>query len=204
MDFYEDLLPDSRVDERFGNFWELPGKYPGEKWFHSPVPTLSTLSDIARVYNAKTLTYPEDALAAFADIQAMLHRMYPGGSTYGMPENFFDIALTWAPYRSTTRRHASTKSRAHRLPSWSWLGWKGSISLPIDLEFEVGGESGTLTLKDTQCQWQSGTQCHRRRAPSEGGFSLHGMATRFLPSTKRPNFLLAGDASSTMLEVSFT
>ncbi|KAL8671139.1 MAG: hypothetical protein Q9168_004354 [Polycauliona sp. 1 TL-2023] len=168
MDFYEDLLPDSRVDGRFGNFWDLSDKYSGEKWFHSPVPTPSTISDIAWDYNAKTLTYPEDALAAFAGIQAMLHRIYPGGLTYGMPGNFFDVALTWAPERPTTRRRASTKSRDQRLPSWSWLGWEGSISLPNDLEFEIAPGMGVVgivgyTMPVAEWYTMSSPTCAERR-----------------------------------------
>lgn len=140
-DWYEDLLPDSRVDERVDNFWALPGKYLAEKWFHCSVPALSILSDIAGAYNSKILTFPEDALSAFAGIQSTLHRIYPGGLIYGIPENFFDVALTWQPRASLARRKASAKSHSggisHKLPSWSWLGWTGTIAFPTDLEFEI-------------------------------------------------------------------
>ncbi|KAL8757033.1 MAG: hypothetical protein Q9199_002510 [Rusavskia elegans] len=140
-DWYEDLIPDSRVDDRPGDIWALPGKYLAEKWLHTSVPTLSILSDIVGQYNSKVLTFPEDAPSAFAGIQVMLHRIYPGGLTYGMPENFFDIALNWKPGGPLTRRQGSTKSqsgvRSYELPSWSWLGWAGRIGLPNDLEFET-------------------------------------------------------------------
>ncbi|KAL8993206.1 MAG: hypothetical protein Q9169_006518 [Polycauliona sp. 2 TL-2023] len=146
-DWDEDLIPDSRVDERDGDTWDLPGKYHGESWLHSSVPTLSILSDTIRTYNTKILTYPEDALSAFAGIQAMLHRMYPGGLTYGMPENFFDIALMWRPSWPITRRQASTKSHSHKLLSWSWLGWAGSVSFPTDLEFEIAPGVGLIGIE---------------------------------------------------------
>ena len=129
-DWYEELLPDRRVDERISNIWALPGNHV-ETVFHCSVPTLSVLSDIAGAYNTKILTYPEDALSAFAGIQTMLHRTYPGGLIYGLPENFFNVALTWRPRWSLTRRKPCAKSHlgglSHKLPSWSWLGWTGTM-----------------------------------------------------------------------------
>ncbi|KAI4219275.1 MAG: hypothetical protein L6R36_008435 [Xanthoria steineri] len=174
-DWYEDLLPDSRVDERVGNFWALPGKYVAEQWFHCSVPSLFILSDIARVYNSKILTFPEDALSAFAGIQTTLHRIYPGGLIYGVPENFFDIALTWQPRGSLTRRKPSAKAHSgrlsHKLPSWSWLGWTGTIAFPTDLEFErapagsVGIEGYTMPVTEWYTM-SSLTSVERRRIQS--------------------------------------
>ncbi|KAL8850123.1 MAG: hypothetical protein Q9221_004940 [Calogaya cf. arnoldii] len=49
-------------------------------------------------------------------IQTTLHRRYPGGLIYGMPENFFDIALTWQPAWAVSRRKVSANpySELHR------------------------------------------------------------------------------------------
>ncbi|KAI4095893.1 MAG: hypothetical protein LQ339_007131 [Xanthoria mediterranea] len=174
-DWYEDLLPESRVDERVGNFWALPGKYLAEQWFHCSIPLLSILSDIAGAYNTKILTFPEDALSAFAGIQTMLHRTYPGGLIYGVPENFFDIALTWQPRASLARRKPSAKSHSgglsHKLPSWSWLGWTGIIAFPTDVEFElaladfVGIEGYTMPVTEWYTM-SSPTSVERRRIQS--------------------------------------
>ena len=80
-EWYEELLPDSRVDDRFVGLTE--------RWLHSTVPTLSKISGIIMDYNQKKLTFPEDAFSAFAGIQIMLHRTYPSGLIYGHPEFFF-------------------------------------------------------------------------------------------------------------------
>ena len=132
-EWYEELLPDSRVDDRFVGLTE--------RWFHSAVPTLSNLSGIILDYNQKKLTFPEDAFSAFAGIQTMLHRIYPSGLIYGHPEYLFDIAINWRPVEPVTRRMGSATSCVGRasdpLPSWSWLGWAGKIALPYDMEFEI-------------------------------------------------------------------
>ena len=132
-EWHEELLPDSRVDDRFVAY--------AERWFHSAVPTLSNISDLIMDYNQKKLTFPEDAFSAFAGIQTMLHRVYPFGLIYGHPELFFDIAINWNPLEPVTRRIGSANSCVGRasdpLPSWSWLGWAGSIALPHDQEFEI-------------------------------------------------------------------
>lgn len=129
----EDLLPDDRVDGGSVVFtW---------RWFHNPVPSLSTLSSIVQEYNQKEVTFPEDGFSAFAGVQTMLHRTFPCGLIYGHPEFFFDIALTWRPIGALKRRNARTTSQEEEgppyLPSWSWTGWAGNLGFPSDNELEV-------------------------------------------------------------------
>lgn len=132
-DWYEELLPDGRVDDRFVDHTE--------RLFHSSIPTLSNISSITMVYNKKKFTFPEDAFSAFAGIQTMLHRTYPSGLIYGQPELFLDVAINWHPVETVTRRIGSAMSRVGKvsgtLPSWSWLGWAGKIALPHDQEFMI-------------------------------------------------------------------
>ena len=131
--WYEDLLPDDRVDGGSDAFsW---------RWFQNPVPSLSSLSRFVMEYNQKELAFPGDGFSAFAGVQTMLHRTCPSGLIYGHPEFFFDIALTWWPTGSLRRRNAHATSpeeeRPPCPPSWSWTGWAGKLTLPFDNEFGV-------------------------------------------------------------------
>ncbi|KAK7427375.1 hypothetical protein QQZ08_006144 [Neonectria magnoliae] len=61
-------------------------------------PALSIRSFMPTVtdLNKKSLTMSEDSPKAFAGIQAMLHRVHPGGLLFGRSEFFFEIFLTWS------------------------------------------------------------------------------------------------------------
>ncbi|KAF4466789.1 HET-domain-containing [Fusarium albosuccineum] len=105
-----------------------------------PSPSIWDFMPMASTFNTKALTMQEDAPRAFTGIQAMLHRVHPGGILYGLSEFFFEIALAWSSlYSDVERRRASdaTKSLEDGLPSWSWLGWHGDINFPYDAEFQL-------------------------------------------------------------------
>lgn len=97
--------------------------------FSSPVPDFEGYARLVVEYNTRELTYPEDALAAFAGITTALSRTFYGGFICGLPSLFFDVALCWTPVSTCRRRvpNCSSSATIVGLPSWSWAGWKGHI-----------------------------------------------------------------------------
>jgi hypothetical protein len=100
-------------------------------------PTIGSLSNMLTNYNTRGLTYDEDALLGISGLLSVLSRSFTGGFLYGIPEMFFDRAIGWTPYWTHTnlrRRTASDRNSGHQLsvpalPSWSWIGWQGLVSL---------------------------------------------------------------------------
>lgn len=102
------------------------------------VPSVWEYADMMTTFNTKSLTMQEDAPRAFAGIQAMLHRVHPGGLIYGLSEFFFEVHLAWTSETGDIkRRTVSPVSGARPLPSWSWLGWQGRVNFPFDAEFRL-------------------------------------------------------------------
>jgi len=94
----------------------------------SKFPDLLGLNNLLRDYNDRNLTYPEDALNAFAGIMRALCPAFKSGFLSGLPLAFFNIALLWQPRGYAVRRVARKGvSGANCLPSWSWAGWKCSV-----------------------------------------------------------------------------
>ncbi|KAM5343260.1 hypothetical protein ACJ41O_014226 [Fusarium nematophilum] len=105
----------------------------------NPSPSIWDFMQMASNFNTKALTIQGDAPKAFAGIQAMLHRVHPGGLIYGLSEFFFEISLAWSSlYSDVQRRTGSDAAKLDQdgLPSWSWLGWQGDITFPNDAEFQ--------------------------------------------------------------------
>ncbi|CAG8976499.1 hypothetical protein HYALB_00005996 [Hymenoscyphus albidus] len=123
--WHEDLIPHSKFQE---------GKENNglDMFFYRTVPELLTLRNPMVEYNQKLFTFPEDAVSAFQGFQSILHRTFPGGLLYGHPEFFFDITLSWYPFHGF-KRWVPLISTKH-LPSWSWVGWDGTICFPDDVE----------------------------------------------------------------------
>ncbi|KAI1358270.1 HET-domain-containing protein [Xylaria arbuscula] len=122
----------------------------------SGVPDFFELSLLLKEYNARELTFPEDTLA--------------GGFIYGIAEMRFNSSLMWTSCHlrpNMQRRIHSGKNHTalhgSRLPSWSWVGWKGDDLL---LAAENSGElnhSTYITRRITQWYSQetpfSSTKC---------------------------------------------
>lgn len=104
-----------------------------ERWqigLCQPFPSIRSYCYLVREYNQKSLTYPEDALAAFAGFQSQFSSIFPGGFFCGKPEDFFDIGLLWQPWKQVEKRvprQPRTSRTPSGLPSWSWIGWHGDI-----------------------------------------------------------------------------
>lgn len=68
-------------------------------------------------------------------MQRILGQTFPGGLLYGIPEFFFEAGLMWAPSGVIERRRSTRPRLESQLPSWSFLGWQGSVHLVLDGEF---------------------------------------------------------------------
>ncbi|KAK7937865.1 HET-domain-containing protein [Apiospora aurea] len=80
--------------------------------------------------NSRELSFPEDALAGTSGFLSLVGRSFDGGFIYGLAVACFDSALMrTAPQLPVQRRIHSGKDHTilhgSKLPSWSWLGWKG-------------------------------------------------------------------------------
>jgi hypothetical protein len=121
------------------DFVRLSRRPTSNQWFRTAMPTPSSMIDLVDAYNVLNLSYPEDAFPAFAGVQSLLERLYQPGFLYGLPEFWFDIALCWTPTtvsRRVRRHEAASSTRpaenSSQLPSWSWIGWAGSVRFPTD------------------------------------------------------------------------
>ncbi|RKL31592.1 hypothetical protein BFJ72_g10996 [Fusarium proliferatum] len=97
-------------------------------------PDDSSLCRYFNEYNQRSLTFEEDALPALSGLLSVFSRSFEGGFLYGIPEMFFEHSLCWraSGTKGLQRRMASSRPIETRfeysdLPSWSWLGWKGSV-----------------------------------------------------------------------------
>ncbi|KAI8939254.1 hypothetical protein NX059_005081 [Plenodomus lindquistii] len=130
--------------------------------FSKLLPTCGSLDDILWAYNVRDLRFPEDAFPAFAGAQAILNDICPSGLVYGLPIFWFDIALLWTlesgrPDYNLQRRVRSGVTRpgstGFGLPSWSWIGWVGSVKFPRDDELD--GYIGALGFTEPTTSWYS-------------------------------------------------
>lgn len=94
---------------------------------YSRWPDLRKYDLLVSTYNQRLLTFPSDGLLAFSGILDVLSQTFEGGFLYGLPELFFDLSLLWRPSRSARRRLDAPGGKPS-LPSWSWVGWEGSIA----------------------------------------------------------------------------
>jgi hypothetical protein len=111
-------------------------------WFEHATLTLNWLNEFLRVYSARKTTFPEDAYSAFAVVQNMLERFYQSSFIYGIPEFGFDIVLNWIPTKAPLERRTASNLEGlsavpYRLPSWSWIGWIGSVDFPRDNQLSI-------------------------------------------------------------------
>lgn len=91
----------------------------------STFPDVRGLNHLLGIYNDRNLTYPEDALNAFAGIMRALCPAFKSGFLSGLPLAFFNLALLWQPVGYAVRR---VTKKGISGPSWSWAGWKCGIT----------------------------------------------------------------------------
>lgn len=128
--YHEEMVLGAKTDEWIEHF--LKATVNG-------FPSLNALDGLIYNYNKRELRYDEDALPAISGVLSMVSRSFTGGFLYGIPEMFFDRVLGWRAllhHRNLRRRkrNESTEPRDAKfsesgLPSWSWVGWDGFVSI---------------------------------------------------------------------------
>lgn len=136
---HEEIVPGARTDE-----WIEPFL----KAIVNGFPSLNALDGLIYNYNQRKLRYDEDALPAISGVLSVMSRSFTGGFLYGIPEMFFDRVLGWRAllhHRNLRRRERkeSTEPRDAQfsesgLPSWSWVGWDGFVSIDFCREEGMG------------------------------------------------------------------
>ncbi|KAF2259901.1 HET-domain-containing protein [Lojkania enalia] len=91
-------------------------------------PDMHRYTRLVSMYNKRYLTYPEDAIDAFSGVLFALVSVFPGSFISGLPRSFFDATLIWQPWTPPQRRRSVRKPVSEAcLPSWSWIGWQGTL-----------------------------------------------------------------------------
>jgi hypothetical protein len=116
--------------DKLDRFYHPCDKKPSDVYGlnEAPWPDFYRYSRLVSLYNRRQLSYPEDAIDAFAGVISTLGLTFEGGFISGLPQMFFDCALLWQPYEPVLRRRAIKRPQEKVcLPSWSWVGWRGDI-----------------------------------------------------------------------------
>lgn len=126
--FYEDMVdkwpPSQPYISRVGG---------ALKAFSYQYPDYLEYMSLINSYDKRDLSYPEDAMPAFASIVKVLSPKFYGGFICGLPTMFLDTALCWQAVGLCKRRQASSISPSAKLglPSWSWVGWKCTLNTSL-------------------------------------------------------------------------
>lgn len=108
---------DFKVSEEFDSFFDLALEYP----------RISQLERILHYYSARRLTYENDILRAISAVFTAHRKAFPSGFFWGLPLDFFDMALLWSHSLYSRRRQARLSSSPYLFPSWTWAGWVGQL-----------------------------------------------------------------------------
>ena len=109
-------------------------------------PCLKKWDNLVSYYLKRTLTYEEDVLRGFSGILGALDGSMSEGFHFGLPQQFFDVALLWVPREQLAQRKCLGNGIPRsEFPSWSWAGWKGSVQSQIYL-FGQGHLRSTLYM----------------------------------------------------------
>jgi hypothetical protein len=153
---------------------------PGTSLTVPKKPELKEYFDIVNEYNKRCLTFPEDAMSAFAGILGTLQPVFRGGFVSGLPHAFFDESLLWQPEwnQPLKRREAIQSSRTDAcLPSWSWIGWQGHIAFSV-IEDYAKTRKTPLTKYFRQeevipiFEWTGKVSRHSAEVPIQSHFSI--------------------------------
>lgn len=91
----------------------------------------------------RELSYPLDAMNAFAGVSNHVSEVFGARMKYGLPNSVFDWAMLWRTQNPLKQRETKDLS----FPSWSWIGWEGNIELP-QLERTI-----PMSADETMQQW---------------------------------------------------
>lgn len=76
-------------------------------------------------YTKRKLSFESDAVNAFAGVEHLVRRGINTKFWFGLPSFAFEQALLWHATEPLERRFRDKKVI---FPSWSWAGWRGSVS----------------------------------------------------------------------------
>jgi len=137
--------------------------------FYGPGETSERLM---QAYTRRSLSVQSDILKGFDGLQTQLGQKKNIHFFYGMPIEYIDSALLWAPKRHDTRRAG--------FPSFSWAGWTGQPVLssatsetPHPYIFYVMVDYKIWYNQDTYIEWHS---------------SSHGEEPKLLQSGDKPAY----------------
>ncbi|RDL40258.1 uncharacterized protein BP5553_00237 [Venustampulla echinocandica] len=93
--------------------------------------TLIAYKRLVSVYTKRHLSYSSDILNAFSGILAALEQPWNTRFIYGIPDAHFGNALLWKGTDGSITRRGQDR-RGHQFPSWSWVGWIGSVEFVVE------------------------------------------------------------------------
>lgn len=170
----------------------MQGRLDGSTRLHSPFPFLSSYAKTVGEYGERIFTRPEDALAAFAGITTVFSQTFFGGFICGLPALFLDLSLCWhtVQYSRCERRKPSDGSNptVSGLPSWSWIGWRGSIYCDLWSDNETYANLGTNTSSSLNVipivRWQSRPWAAIERTDIPASRLIHKIKQSFYKNTR--------------------
>lgn len=92
---------------------------------------LHEYSLLVSAYSQRNFTVQEDILNGFTGIMTSMLPSFPmpQGFFAGIPTHIFDQAILWYPTGPLERRETALVGGVEmRVPSWSWVGWKGKVA----------------------------------------------------------------------------
>jgi hypothetical protein len=138
------LCRQEQENEDSRSLYQFPAKESRPLW--SKHPYVESYCVAVQNYSKRSLTYPEDILAAFNAFMTVQGRAMEGDIIFGIPELFFHSMLCWHHDLGSLqqRRTDSQGNILKDFPSWSWAGWLG----PVDMSLPRRG-SGMAMRKTT-------------------------------------------------------
>ena len=98
-------------------------------------------------YSRRKLTFESDVLLAFFGILSHLQNARQHGFANGIPEDEFDAGLLWSCLGPSVRR-VDPKNQKPLFPSWSWLGWIGTVAYPWTHERDT-----FMSIENSPLRW---------------------------------------------------
>jgi hypothetical protein len=170
-------------------------EYKGIKWDTDsyPNPGIEDLNEVINLYNIRELGRQEDAFPAFCGFQRVLSRSYPQGFINGMPIAYFDVAMCWIPQTEKLERRKAYVSGLDP-PSWSWLGWTGTLEMVFSSEAETIKDQTYSNLHvEKLVDWFSMTSLEAPKVPIRESAQLD---TKTFSLAKEPSLLFCNSQSA--------
>lgn len=169
-------MEDDDMDGELESVGELAVQYP----------LISQLEELVSQYTSRDLTHQYDALNAVDAVFTAHHRAYPHGFFWGLPIDFFDIALLWSCSLAKRRQAFNSASQSH-FPSWTWAGWEGGL--------DAGRWSALSYIKNAHetyyvyvhryqtipiCEWRQRPDSESQESPIPGQNSAYSYKQKFM------------------------